>query len=625
MQVCAACGRDHQKNAQLKKNAARRCVECTGNSATKATVNVETVASYTHAGTPPAEAFAHLRQAAYDRALYYPGRVVPEAGLTFCGVPQCSAATCRVCPGARFRRGDIVGCMHGEGEVLCVQLTQPGDLSNTAAPHPKHWYRIRFGNGSESSSDSAVDTPEKVWRVQECVASSPVDGSEPAAAPAAAPGLPTVPDLDWRELLHKGVKVSAGPDTSKTVQRIVEFATELAAGLVRLRDDIDSLDGLALFGAALFKPEIRYLDTNKLFMSDEDLFPTLPAIGNAALRACPFRDWSRIRPQCLADGSPQAKAATMAACAADLLAFTWMQQRVHLLRERGAQGLDGYDAEAATAHRRFHALIAALCDAFPTDARLWVMKGNRHLQEKQIQPALDCLEKAAALDATLFGVQYTLGNMYRNLRPHHSERKASALLYAKKEERAFRLFLASAPDCHWHVPIASWCLVPLLLAKLATASPTGQMSTNDMVRAHPNEVREALDFFNRGERALKVRSAFDRPDGCDFAARYADAKEITKALRMHGRKQATSLPTRSTKNRCAFEGCGIEGKLLACAACNSVWYCGREHQKLHWPHHKADCRIFRERAAAPSQGSTPDSRDGVDRAFREAEKANVGL
>ena len=621
MPVCAACGRADQifSGAQLKKGAARRCTVCTGNCLT---------ISVTHSALPPSEALGLFGQPTYDRALYYPGQVVPEAGVTYCGVPQCSATSCRICPGARFRRGDLVECMHGQGEILCVQLTQPGDLSSAPVPQPKHWYRIKFRDGSEASSDSAVDTPDKVWQVPDKVrvtSSSPVDVSEPAIA---VPGLPTVSGLDWRLLLQKGVKFRVGPSMPQTAQRVVDFATELAAGLVALRDDVDSADGLAHFAAALFKPEIRYLDANKLFTPGEDaLYPTLPEIGNAALRACPFSDWTRIHPQRLASSGPQAKAATMAACAADLLAFTWLQQRVHLLRERGAKGLDAYEAEATTAQRRFHMLIDALCEAYPSDARLWVMKGNRLLQEKDIQPALSCLERAAELDATLFGVQYTLGNMYRNLRPHHSERKASALLYAGKEERAFRLFLSRAPDCHWHVPIACWCIVPLLLAKLATKSATGSMRTAEMVFAHPEEVQEVLDFFSRGERALALRSTFDRPDGCDFAERYEDAKQITKALRKHARDQAAPLPmcVRIAPNRCALEGCRVEGKLQSCARCKSVWYCGREHQVQDWAVHKAECKLFCDRAAAPSQGSTPDSRAGVDLAFRKAEKLGAGI
>ena len=78
----------------------------------------------------------------------------------------------------------------------------------------------------------------------------------------------------------------------------------------------------------------------------------------------------------------------------------------------------------------------------------------------------------------------------------------------------------------FQVPIACWCLVPLLLQKLATASPTGSMTTEHMVRHHPDAVREALEIFHLGERALALRSTWDRPDGSDFAERHAEAKQI---------------------------------------------------------------------------------------------------
>ena len=30
-----------------------------------------------------------------------------------------------------------------------------------------------------------------------------------------------------------------------------------------------------------------------------------------------------------------------------------------------------------------------------------------------------------------------------------------------------------------------------------------------------------------------------------------------------------------------------------CTGCNEVAYCGREHQKKHWPTHKKDCKCWK--------------------------------
>lgn len=32
--------------------------------------------------------------------------------------------------------------------------------------------------------------------------------------------------------------------------------------------------------------------------------------------------------------------------------------------------------------------------------------------------------------------------------------------------------------------------------------------------------------------------------------------------------------------------------LLKCSGCRIVWYCSKEHQKLHWKRHKLDCQLF---------------------------------
>lgn len=41
--------------------------------------------------------------------------------------------------------------------------------------------------------------------------------------------------------------------------------------------------------------------------------------------------------------------------------------------------------------------------------------------------------------------------------------------------------------------------------------------------------------------------------------------------------------------------CGVckKSAVQSCSACNSIYYCGKEHQKAHWKHHKAACVPFK--------------------------------
>ena len=38
--------------------------------------------------------------------------------------------------------------------------------------------------------------------------------------------------------------------------------------------------------------------------------------------------------------------------------------------------------------------------------------------------------------------------------------------------------------------------------------------------------------------------------------------------------------------------CQIEAD-KKCTGCNEVVYCGKEHQKKHWPIHKNDCKCWK--------------------------------
>lgn len=58
-----------------------------------------------------------------------------------------------------------------------------------------------------------------------------------------------------------------------------------------------------------------------------------------------------------------------------------------------------------------------------------------------------------------------------------------------------------------------------------------------------------------------------------------------------------STPTTGLKPR-ACDVCGEKERLLRCSACQSVWYCGRDHQVSHRPDHKQGCSAVRRARAA---------------------------
>lgn len=47
------------------------------------------------------------------------------------------------------------------------------------------------------------------------------------------------------------------------------------------------------------------------------------------------------------------------------------------------------------------------------------------------------------------------------------------------------------------------------------------------------------------------------------------------------------IPVVPDKDQCAV--CRKEGTLNKCKGCMVAYYCGRDHQKSHWPEHKKFC------------------------------------
>jgi hypothetical protein len=55
-------------------------------------------------------------------------------------------------------------------------------------------------------------------------------------------------------------------------------------------------------------------------------------------------------------------------------------------------------------------------------------------------------------------------------------------------------------------------------------------------------------------------------------------------------KERATLASERERRRCACPGCPY-GAHNKCSACESVEYCSRACQKLHWAAHKAACKV----------------------------------
>ena len=91
---------------------------------------------------------------------------------------------------------------------------------------------------------------------------------------------------------------------------------------------------------------------------------------------------------------------------------------------------------------------------------------------------------------------------------------------------------------------------------------------------------------------------------CSKKCRKKDKKRHSKSclqvgpdgsLTMKGLGSAEAVASKPP-NQCAH--CGKQeasGQRLKRCACKSVYFCSVEHQKLHWPQHKAECKAIRKR------------------------------
>ena len=84
--------------------------------------------------------------------------------------------------------------------------------------------------------------------------------------------------------------------------------------------------------------------------------------------------------------------------------------------------------------------------------------------------------------------------------------------------------------------------------------------------------------------------------------------------------------------QCALSSCS-EAATQKCAACGTLGYCSREHQRSDWKTHKKECQRIVKAAAASGEGGAagggaPDSAPegkGVLHEYRCAQQANHNM
>ncbi|XP_066936328.1 egl nine homolog 1-like [Clytia hemisphaerica] len=95
----------------------------------------------------------------------------------------------------------------------------------------------------------------------------------------------------------------------------------------------------------------------------------------------------------------------------------------------------------------------------------------------------------------------------------------------------------------------------------------------------------------------KVNVSSEKTDGGSI--------DINKGDSTSGDQRITKEDDSEIKEKCEYCG-SAENKLFRCARCKLVYYCNRNHQKLHWQLHKPECSI----TITPGTSSTPRDSTG---------------
>lgn len=95
-------------------------------------------------------------------------------------------------------------------------------------------------------------------------------------------------------------------------------------------------------------------------------------------------------------------------------------------------------------------------------------------------------------------------------------------------------------------------------------------------------------------RFQKVKQAFDTLSAA--VREKARANAGPQGLSTDDQIRLSVRVTEIARKTCSLPGCGhgiyADGTTLQkCAQCHDAMYCGREHQRIHWPQHRLACRI----------------------------------
>ncbi len=102
--------------------------------------------------------------------------------------------------------------------------------------------------------------------------------------------------------------------------------------------------------------------------------------------------------------------------------------------------------------------------------------------------------------------------------------------------------------------------------------------------ADPHKLAKEWSFFNDGTAERAAQAEYEPVTLSDCSA---ESGATTSAASSGSSAGASGA---SERRRCACPGCPNGGR-NKCSACKSVEYCSRACQKLHWPAHKAACKV----------------------------------
>lgn len=209
-----------------------------------------------------------------------------------------------------------------------------------------------------------------------------------------------------------------------------------------------------------------------------------------------------------------------------------------------------------------------------SNSLFWYMKGEVFGIIGRPEDALNCFRKGLAINEvdyrSAFGI--VINSPIHTLKPK----------VVQEVNKALNTYIKYAPICDENMSHACFLKMVLLTGmKLNTETWKEFLAKDD----NKNLLEKLINYWKKGFQALIILERW-YPSRIDYQL-YKRA--IVMMDEMYKEKL---LPKEGIEgvHVCDFCGKNVNGKLFKCTGCNVVYYCSKEHQKVHWQKHKNICK-----------------------------------